>query len=346
MIQFTLTDAQRILSKTPGVLRQWLSDLPENWQHANEGKDTFSPFDVLGHLIHGEQTDWIPRMNTILQFGESRPFDPYDRFAQYDLSKGKTMTQLLDEFETERNRCLQVLREANLTDAQLDSRGLHPRLGSVTLRQLLATWVAHDQGHIAQIARVMAKQYKTEVGPWTRFMNVLYDRSVPGDADHNWSRFSLRIPVSQPASVIFPWLSTRAGIENWFLREAIFKTQDEVERAATESIAPGDQYAWRWHGWPDETQEHGVILENNGKDTVSFTFAGNCTVTISLKETGALTVVELTQENIPTDESSRVRYYHGCSTGWLFYLTNMKSLLEGGLDLRNRDEKLQGVLNA
>ncbi len=346
MIQFTLPDALRILSRTPGVLRQWLSDLPENWQYANEGKDTFSPYDVLGHLIHGEQTDWIPRMNIILQFGESRPFDPYDRFAQYELSKGKNMAQLLDEFETERARCLQTLREANLSESQLDLRGTHPRLGSTTLRQLLATWVAHDLGHIAQIARVMAKQYKTEVGPWTQFMNVLHDRSVPGDSEHDWSRFTLRIPVARPATAIFPLLSTRSGIEIWFLREAIFKAQNDVERASTESIEPNDQYAWRWHGWPDEVQEHGVILENNGKDAVSFTFAGNCTVTIRISEAGEQSIVELTQENIPTDESSRVRYHHGCSTGWLFYLTNLKSLLEGGLDLRNKDEKLQGVLNA
>lgn len=180
MIEYTIPDALRILSKTPGILRLWLSDLPDNWIHANEGPDTFSPFDVVGHLIHGEKTDWIARMNIILEHGESRPFDPYDRFAQNENSRGKTLSQLLDEFETERNRCLQSLRDAGLTEVQLNLRGTHPRLGVVTLRNLLAAWVAHDMTHLAQIARVMAKQYKTQTGPFSQFLSVLRDRMAPG----------------------------------------------------------------------------------------------------------------------------------------------------------------------
>ncbi len=346
MIHFSVPDALRILSKTPGLLRLWLADLPLHWLQATEGKDTFSPLEVVGHLIHGEKTDWIPRMQLILAYGDSRPFEPFDRFAQRELSRGKNIGQLLDEFEAERARCLQILRDADLNDEHLNMRGRHPSLGSVTLRNLLATWVTHDMAHLAQIARIMAKQYKTEVGPWLQFMNILNDRNAPGDSDYDWSRFTLRIAVARPVAEVFQHLSTRAGLESWFLRQAIFTSENGVMHAPEQPVAANDRYAWRWHGWPDETQEHGVVLDNNGRDTLRFTFAGNCFVTLKVSPHGALSLVELTQENIPTDENSRVKIHHGCSTGWLFYLTNLKSLLEGGLDLRNKDVALQGVLNA
>lgn len=177
MIQFSLSDAIPFLSKTPELLQLQLRDLPDRWLHANEGPDTFSPFEVVGHLIHGEKTDWIVRMQIILEHGESRPFDPYDRFAQRQNSLGKTIGQLLDEFSKLRSQNLETLNAANLSDKQLELTGMHQALGRVTLRNLLATWVAHDMSHIAQIVRVIAKQYTQEVGPWFQYMNLLKDRT-------------------------------------------------------------------------------------------------------------------------------------------------------------------------
>lgn len=176
MINFNMSDACCILGQTPHILRQTLQYLPENWLQANEGADTFSPFDVIGHLVHGEKSDWIQRTRIILEYGETRPFQPFDRFAMYEESKGKDIKQLLDEFDTLRAENLRQLSLLNITAEDLEKRGQHPVLEAVTLRQLLATWVAHDMTHLAQIARVMAKQYKQEVGPWAQFLNVLHDR--------------------------------------------------------------------------------------------------------------------------------------------------------------------------
>jgi hypothetical protein len=150
-----------------------LAGLPDEWIINNEGPDTFSPYDVVGHLIHGEKTDWRPRVVMILEHGLSKTFIPYDRFAQYELSKGKTLTELLDEFEQLRKENMQWFRSLQLSEADLDKKGNHPVLGVVTLRQLLSAWVVHDLTHIAQVGRVMAKQYKEEIGPWTEFFRVL-----------------------------------------------------------------------------------------------------------------------------------------------------------------------------
>jgi hypothetical protein len=150
-----------------------LTGLQDGWTMTNEGPDTFSPYDVIGHLIHGEKTDWRPRAEMILEHGLSKTFVPYDRFAQYELSKGKSLTQLLDEFEQLRNENMKWFGSLQLSEADLDKKGNHPVLGEVTLRQLLATWVIHDLTHIAQVGRVMAKQYKEEIGPWTEFFRVL-----------------------------------------------------------------------------------------------------------------------------------------------------------------------------
>jgi uncharacterized damage-inducible protein DinB len=172
-MKFQLEEAINILQRTPGVLRGLLQDLPDHWVLANYGPDTFSPFDVIGHLIHGEQADWIPRMRVILEHGESKPFQPFDRYAMYDASKGKSIRQLLDEFERARGESLTALREAGLIREQLQKCGTHPALGMVTLEQLLATWVTHDLHHIAQICKAMARQYKDEVGPWRAYVSIL-----------------------------------------------------------------------------------------------------------------------------------------------------------------------------
>lgn len=171
-MEYNVKQATEILSRTPAVLNQLLRNLSADWTSNNEGKDTWSPFDVVGHLIHGEKTDWIPRTKIILEFGTDRTFTPFDRFAQYEISKGKSLNQLLDEFEQ--------LREQNLIEFKslpiennLDKKGKHPELGIVTLRNLLSSWVVHDLGHINQISRVMAKQYLDEVGVWTQYMGVL-----------------------------------------------------------------------------------------------------------------------------------------------------------------------------
>jgi hypothetical protein len=170
---FHLGDGIAVLERTPATFRALLAGLPEGWIVADEGPDTFSPFDNVGHLIHGERTDWIPRTRIILEQGENRRFEPYDRFAQKRESMGKTLAQLLDEFEQLREANVATLRGWNLSDAQLALEGEHPALGSVTLRQLLAAWVVHDLGHIAQTARVMSRQYRKAVGPWREYLPVL-----------------------------------------------------------------------------------------------------------------------------------------------------------------------------
>ena len=173
MPTFSLADGLPILRGTPGVLRAWLSDLPETWTTANEGPDTWSPFDVVGHLIHGERTDWIPRLELLLAHGESRPFTPFDRFAQFRDSRGKSLRELLEIFAGLRQENIVRLESLHLQPADFERRGRHPELGPVNLGQLLATWVVHDLNHLAQIARVMAHQYTEAVGPWLQYLPLL-----------------------------------------------------------------------------------------------------------------------------------------------------------------------------
>jgi hypothetical protein len=172
-MDFDLTSGIAILERTPRTLRAMLAGLPSTWTEATEGPETWSPYVVVGHLIHGERTDWIPRAQIILAQGPERRFTPYDRFAQLRESQGKSLADLLDEFARLRAENLITLAGWRLTDAQLALEGEHPELGRVTLRQLLATWVAHDLGHIAQAARVMAKQYREAVGPWRAYLPVM-----------------------------------------------------------------------------------------------------------------------------------------------------------------------------
>jgi hypothetical protein len=173
MSSFALFDGIQVLERTPSTLRALLGGLPQEWTICDEGPDTFSAFDNVGHLIHGERTDWIPRARIILAQGPNRTFEPYDRFAQKRESQGKTLAQLLDEFAQLRAQNLDTLRGWNLSEEQLELRGEHPAFGAVTLRQLLAAWVVHDLGHIAQTTRVMAKRYRDAVGPWLEYMPVL-----------------------------------------------------------------------------------------------------------------------------------------------------------------------------
>lgn len=175
-MEFSLTGALAILERTPLALETLLRDLPRPWVQGNEGPETWSPYDVIGHLIHGERTDWIARARIILEQGESRPFDKFDRFAQFRESQGRSLEELLATFRVERTKSLETLRGWKLGPEELKKTGTHPALGRVTLEQLLATWVAHDLDHIGQIARVMAKQYDREVGPWKAFLRILTDR--------------------------------------------------------------------------------------------------------------------------------------------------------------------------
>jgi DinB superfamily len=170
---FALAEATAVLARTPTTLDAMLRGLPDGWIQAHEGGETWSPFDVIGHLIHGEQTDWIPRARIILEHGEARAFDKFDRFAQLELSKGRTLDSLLDEFAVLRRANLRDLAALEITEADLDRRGTHPGLGVVTLGQLLATWVAHDLDHVNQVARVMARQYSDAVGPWRAYLRVI-----------------------------------------------------------------------------------------------------------------------------------------------------------------------------
>lgn len=161
------------LERMPAVLDAWLRGLSEEWIRCNEGPDTWSAFDVVGHLIHGEDTDWIPRLHWILAHGENKAFPPFDRFAQDKRFSGRSLPGLLDEFAEKRKKSLVALRALGLGDAELERRGLHPELGAVTVRALLATWVAHDLTHVTQIARVMAKRVGDQVGPWREYLRVL-----------------------------------------------------------------------------------------------------------------------------------------------------------------------------
>jgi DinB family protein len=172
-MEHTLSDTIALLTRTPATLNALLRDLPETWTHRNEGADTWSAVDVIGHLIHGERTDWMPRLELILGSWEARTFEPFDMQGHVREIQGKSFPQLLDEFARLRDESLTALRAMNLTQDDLDRRGLHPALGSVTLSQLLATWAAHDLTHLHQISRVMAHQYRDAVGPWSKYLGVL-----------------------------------------------------------------------------------------------------------------------------------------------------------------------------
>jgi len=173
IVNFSLEDAIPVLRQTPAVLRAWLGALPDAWTIATEGPETWSAFDIVGHLIHGERTDWIPRVELLLAHGESRPFVPFDRFAQFRDSRGKSLAELLDSFGELRAQNLARLESLRLSPADFDRRGHHPELGPVTLGQLLATWVAHDLNHLGQIARVMGRQYTCAFGPWLAYLPLL-----------------------------------------------------------------------------------------------------------------------------------------------------------------------------
>ncbi len=173
MMDFTLDLAIPVLERTPRVLHALLDDLPEPWWSATEGPDTWSAFDVVGHLIHGERTDWMPRVEHLLAHGEAITFTPFDRFAQFEASKGKTLAELLDTFTTLRAENLRRLRALGLGPADFRKTGRHPEFGRVTLGQHLSTWVAHDLDHLMQIERVMARQYEEAVGPWRQYLRII-----------------------------------------------------------------------------------------------------------------------------------------------------------------------------
>jgi hypothetical protein len=176
-MRFQLDLSIDVLRRTPGTLRSLLCDLDEAWSRSTEGPDTFSPFDVIGHLIDGEETDWIPRARIILARGPHPVLEPYDRFRHKERNAQRSLRSLLQEFAQLRMANLEVLRGWHLAEEDLDLPGVHPSLGPVTLRQLLSTWVVHDLGHIAQASRVMAKQYRDEIGPWAAYLPVVTDRT-------------------------------------------------------------------------------------------------------------------------------------------------------------------------
>jgi DinB family protein len=176
---FDVGHAIEVLDRSPATLRALLEGVDASWVRGTEGPDTFSPFDVVGHLIDGEETDWIPRARIILAQGPNLRFEPYDRFRHRTRNVGASLASLLTEFARLRGANLELLRSWNLAARELDLPGEHPSLGPVTLRQLLAAWVVHDLGHVAQVARVMAKQYRDDVGPWVPFLPVLTDHMAP-----------------------------------------------------------------------------------------------------------------------------------------------------------------------
>jgi len=171
-MQFSIHKSILILERTPTVLEELMNGLPDEWIYSNEGENTWSPYDVVGHLIHGEKTDWLPRLRIILNEQGEKKFEVFDRFAQFNESKGKSLTELLAEFRRLRKENLEVLKSIQFNDGLFNKKGIHPAFGEVTLRQLLATWVTHDLSHLSQITRVMAKQYREEIGPWTAYFNI------------------------------------------------------------------------------------------------------------------------------------------------------------------------------
>jgi len=173
LTEFNLDETIAVLTRTPATLDALLRGLPASWVRSNEGKDTWSAFDIVGHLIVGERTDWMARARIILENGEARPFDPFDRFAQLKETQNKSLEQLLDDFARLRRENLAALQALNLRPEDLSRRGRHPALGVVTLSQLLATWAVHDLTHVHQLSRVMAHQYRDAVGPWSAYLGVL-----------------------------------------------------------------------------------------------------------------------------------------------------------------------------
>ena len=172
-MKFDLEKSIEVLERTPFVLESLLNGLSDDWTTANEGTETWSPYDVMGHLIHGDKTDWIARLEICLTDGPNKTFAKFDRFAQFEESKGKTLDDLLTELKVVRAHNLAILRSKKLTPADYERTAIHPAFGEVKLSQLLSTWVAHDMDHIFQISRVMAKQYKDEVGPWVEYLRIL-----------------------------------------------------------------------------------------------------------------------------------------------------------------------------
>ena len=175
--EFSLDQALEVLRNTPRTIRNLLTGLSDDWIFATEGGDSWSAFDIVGHLISGDRTDWVVRARIICEHGSSRSFDPYDRFSQFEESKGKSLADLLDEFDRTRPEAIRDLEALINSDEDLDRTGVHPDFGEVTMRQLLASWVVHDLGHIAQISRVLAKRYTADTGPWIQYLPVLTDRS-------------------------------------------------------------------------------------------------------------------------------------------------------------------------
>lgn len=173
-MEHNLEQTISLLGRTPAALNALVRDLPDGWTRRNEGETSWSVFDIVGHLIHGERTDWMPRARMVLQFQENKTFEPFDRLGQVRESQGKSLEQLLDEFARLRSENLRELRELNLRPEELALRGRHPALGVVTLSQLLATWAVHDLTHLHQISRVMAHQYREAVGPWSQYLGVLH----------------------------------------------------------------------------------------------------------------------------------------------------------------------------
>jgi hypothetical protein len=173
MSESFLQESIDVLARTPAVLNALLRGFPDTWIHAVDGPGTWSPYDIVGHLNHGERTDWMTRLAIILEHGPNRPFAPFNREAQFEQAERQSIDERLDEFSSLRAGSLETLRRLCVTDEQLQLQGTHPALGCVTVRQLIATWTAHDLAHIVQISRTMARRYRSEVGPWAEYLSVM-----------------------------------------------------------------------------------------------------------------------------------------------------------------------------
>jgi uncharacterized protein YndB with AHSA1/START domain len=260
-MEFDLDRSIEVLGRTPAVLSALLGGLAEPWIRGTEGPDTFSPFDVVGHLIDGEETDWIPRARIILAQGADRRFEPYDRFRHRARNAGRPLSSLLEEFARLRAANIEELRAWQLTAVQLDLTATHPDLGPVTLRQLLATWVTHDLGHLAQVARVMAKQYRGAVGPWLSYLPVLTDREPQGLRDNpsvppaDRSLITSRL-FSAPVARVFEAFADPRQLAQWWGPQGFTNTFREFDLRA------GGAWRFVMHG-PDgrDYPNESVFLE-------------------------------------------------------------------------------------
>lgn len=309
---FDLGTAHCVLARTPPTLDSLLRGLPDAVVRATCGPGTWSAFDAVGHLIHGERTDWIPRARRILEHGPAVPFDPFDRFAQLERDRGRALPDLLDEFASERRRSLDALESLALTPQDLSREGMHPALGRVTLGQLLATWVVHDLDHLAQVARTLAFAHRDDVGPWHAYLPVLPRPQVV--------EFGVRIAA--PVEAAWRGLTTAEGLDEWFTQ------------GASVDLRPGGSIRFRWTLPQGPLESGGDVIEVRPCERFVFRWdpvrsdpSVLTTVALSFAGADGGSTVRVRETGFPASDAGRVAF-HDNATGWAEALTLLRFHLE------------------